>query len=163
MALRFLEPMTAPMPAPPTDKSRSLTMFAKGTNFSPAGPIETRYVSRAAHLSVRLFLNTSSVSDVVRPQHSRAGWMLILSSKMDRITGNSAFPSMMIMSNPANLSSAPKCPRILAQTMVPESALFVTTLHEAPVTAPVPTSGPETKISLFSGPRGSVWGSTSSE
>jgi hypothetical protein len=45
--------------------------------------------------------------------------------------------------------------------MVPERALFVTTLHDAPVTAPVPTNGPETNMILLSEDRGYTWGSIS--
>jgi hypothetical protein len=61
------------------------------------------------------------------------------------------------MSNPANFNSAPKCPRIFAHAKPPESEDLVITLHEAPVIAPVPTSGPEQNISLFSGESGSTF------
>ena len=161
-ALRFLDPMTAPIPAPPTDKKRSLTILARGRRRSPAGPMAAIKVSRLTHWSSRFFLNNCSVSTVERPQYSKAGTSLTLSSIIERITGLSALPSMITISNPANLSSAPKCPRILAQARVPVREDLVMTLQEAPVIAPVPTRGPEIKISLFSGARGSVCGATSS-
>src|SRR4030042_1686302 len=155
-AFRFFDPITAPIPAPPTLRKRSLTMFARGRRFSPAGPIVTRKVSLAIHWSPRFSLNLSSVSDVDRPQYSSAGMSLILSSIIERITGVSALPSMIIISKPANFISAPKWPRIFAHARVPVQAHLVTTLQDAPVTAPVPTIGPDEKISLLSGDRGST-------
>src|SRR5665648_4531 len=58
---------------------------------------------------------------------------------------------MMILSNPANLSSAPKNPPTLAEPIPLLKAFFVSTdtLHAPP--ARVPTNTPTPKVSKFSG------------
>ena len=68
MALSRFEPMTAPIPVRPATSFRSLTMQAKRTRFSPAGPIWATRM-RGSPSSARI---ASSTSPVIFPQRCAA-------------------------------------------------------------------------------------------
>ena len=79
MALRFFEPMTAPTPDRPAARCRSLTMAAKRTRFSPAGPIQVTTVSCCPDSSRTI----SSVSQTVLPHRCSAEQIRTSSSQME--------------------------------------------------------------------------------
>ena len=68
-ALRFLEPMTAPMPVRPLARLPMLMIAARRTPFSPAGPIAATSTFGSSSSS----LSRSVVSDVVLPHRWPAG------------------------------------------------------------------------------------------
>jgi hypothetical protein len=76
IALRFLEPMTGPMPAPPTDRKPSLIILAKGIRFSPAGPMDNRYAS-----GVLKFCLQSSINKFQWPYAAPFNQASVLSSR----------------------------------------------------------------------------------
>ncbi len=104
----------------------------------------------------------SSVSQAVLPHMWLASRSSALPSCTNRYTGLSDLPSNIIMSQPANLSSAPKNPPELEQAIAPVNGLLVITEYLPEVDAIVPVKGPVAMISLLSGPSASQVGSTSS-
>ena len=104
IALRFLEPATAPTPERPAARCRSLTMAANSTWFSPALPM----LEMRSSGSWWAFFSASSVFQTLWPHRWLASRSSAWSSLTYRYTGLADLPSKMIMSQPAIFSSAPQ-------------------------------------------------------
>src|SRR6056297_1057740 len=157
IALRFLEPITAPTPDLPAALSSSFIIAAILLRFSPPGPIVRTLVPLVASL-----VGSFVVSDTYLPHTLEASFNSTLSSSIERYTGFSDFPSNITASNPADFNSAPQKPPEFEDAMVPESGDLVTTIYLPPVNAGLPVKGPVITISLLSGLNASTLGSTSS-
>ncbi len=102
MALRFLEPITEPIP--PAEWETAFMTFDMGTRFSPAGPMAATTASGPMICEI-----ARVVPRIPWPQRRRASWISTCWSTIDSQTGRSALPLMTIASYPAYFSLAANC------------------------------------------------------
>ena len=150
IALRFLEPKTAPSPARPAARS-PLNSAAYRTRFSPAGPITS-----APAFAGSLAASASCTSDVRMPHRSPASPNVTSPSAISRCVGAAARPVITSASTPAFLRYVPNGPPQLDDATIPVSGESAETSNRAVEGAPVPVSGPVATTMTFSGPSGSV-------
>ena len=108
MALRFLEPITAPTPVRPALRDQSPFAHAKRTSFSPPTPMEATCTSCVPRRS----LMRPSASRQVLPASSGNGTIEAFPSSTNRNDITGALPVMSSTSTPACRSSMPKPPPI---------------------------------------------------
>src|SRR3990172_12529218 len=162
IALRFFDPISAPMPPraamrvcewPPVATPAILT------SRSPAMPITAGRAFSSVSLS-----NWSWTSNVSLPNRCVASRtsIVFVSPLMYRYEGRGALPVITMPSYPAKRSSAPKCPPRLASFQMPVSGDRPHHDDRQPVGAHVPDSRPLKAYSVARGSSGSIDGSISS-
>ncbi len=151
-ALRFLDPITVPMPARPATRSCE-KMAANLTRFSPAGPMTI----------FPIFLGSfSCVFSVSRPHRCEASSMETSPFSIFSQLGLGALPRTIRASKPERLRCTPKLPPLLELTIRPVAGDLEVTLNLLVLGAPVPVMAAVVTMRMFSGLIGSTPGGRSS-